>query len=330
MKQPERGKTLLYLTRQDVVDIGMTGRDVRMVVRTTLAEHGNKRCEVPPKIGIHPVSGSLMHAMPAWVPAFNACGMKWIECFPDNHKYGLSQTSALLILNCAETGWPICIMDATWITAKRTPAVTALACEFLARNDTTVAGLIGAGVQGREHVLMLSEVLPNLRRLKIIDRFAGTTRRLIEDLQPLVPDVELMACTSIEEVVTGSLVIVSATAITGKPKPEVNDGWVERGALVAPLEFDTLWQLETFHRANKFLVDSRDELEHLKTVGRVGKVPPVFAELGEVVGELKPGRESDDELIVDMNIGMGIEDVAVGWELFQRACAMDIGQTLPV
>ena len=62
-----------------------------------------------------------------------------------------------MVLNCPDTGWPICILDAIWVTAKRTPAVTALACESLARKDTTVAGIAGAGVQGREHVLVLPQ-----------------------------------------------------------------------------------------------------------------------------------------------------------------------------
>ena len=124
MKIPERGKEILYLTQNEVIEAGLQPLDVLERVRIALTEHGTKRCEMPAKIGIHPQENTLMHAMPAWVPGADACGIKWAECFPDNYKkFGLPQTSGLMILNCPESGWPLCILDAIWITAKRTAAV---------------------------------------------------------------------------------------------------------------------------------------------------------------------------------------------------------------
>jgi ornithine cyclodeaminase/alanine dehydrogenase-like protein (mu-crystallin family) len=327
----ERGSTFLYLSKQDVIDVGLSTREVIELVSRVLNEHGHKRCEMPAKIGVHPVDGSLMHAMPAWVPGFQTSGVKWIACFPDNHKLGLPQTSGLLILNCPDTGWPICVLDATWITSKRTPAVTALACELLSRKDTEVAGLIGAGIQGREHVLMLPEVLPNLKRIKIYDRRESTRKSLIHDLQPDVPMVELLESGSVEEAVRGSTVVISATAILAKPQPEVCDEWVEPGALIVPIDFDTFWETKTFSRADKFLVDSVNDINHLRSTGRFAEgLPPIAAELGEVIAGIKSGRDTDEQLIVDMNVGMAIEDMAVAGELLRRACSMGVGRILPL
>jgi ornithine cyclodeaminase/alanine dehydrogenase len=332
MKEPERGKEILYLTRQEVIDVGLTKKDILELVRAALTEHGNKRCEMPAKIGIHPLRDTLMHAMPAWVPARQACGIKWAECFPDNYeKYGLPQTSGLMVLNCPDTGWPICILDAIWVTAKRTPAVTALACESLARKDTTVAGIAGAGVQGREHVLVLPQVLPKLKKIKLYDKFPEVTRKLIADLQPEVPGVELVEVGGFEELVRGSLVVVTGTAILMTPDPQIRDEWVEPGAFLAPVDFDSLWEWATFSRADKFLVDSLDEMKYFMTVGYLPHgLPPLHAEIGEVVAGLKPGRERDDELIIDMNIGMGVEDVVVGREIYRRAVASAAGTILPL
>ena len=90
MRTPERGKEILYLTQAEVVEVGLTPRDLVELVRVALTEHGSKRCEMPAKIGIHPLEDTLMHAMPAWVPAADACGIKWAECFPENYKrFGL-------------------------------------------------------------------------------------------------------------------------------------------------------------------------------------------------------------------------------------------------
>ena len=273
-----------------------------------------------------------MHAMPAWVPARNACGIKWAECFPDNYeKYGLPQTSGLMVINCPDTGWPLCILDAIWITAKRTPAVTALACEKLARRDTAEAGIAGAGVQGREHVLVLPDVLPNLRKIKIYDKFPEVTKKLIADLQPQVPNVELVEVNGFEELVRGSQVVVTGTAILTTPNPQICDAWVEPGAFLAPVDFDSLWEWKTFRRADKFLVDSLDEMKYFMTVGYLANgLPPLHGEIGEVVAGIKPGRERDDELIIDMNIGMGVEDVVIGREVFRRAMSMGLGRVLPL
>ena len=328
---PERGKEILYLTQDEVVATGITRKELIELVRVALVEHGHGRCEMPAKIGIHPLDDTLMHAMPAWVPKAKACGIKWAECFPDNYRYNLPQTSGLITMNCPDTGYPLCVMDAIWVTANRTPAVTALACEKLARQDTEEAGIVGAGVQGRVHVEMLPEVLPNLKRIKLMDRFKEVAEKLKEDLQPSLGDVELKVCDTIEEVVRGSLVVVTAAAILAKPRPEIDDSWVEQGAFLAPIDFDTLWEWETFSRADKFVVDSLDEMEYFMTVGYLPHgLPPLHGEIGEVVAGIKSGRESDDELIIDMNIGMGVEDVVVAREIFRRACERDMGRILPL
>ena len=130
----ERGKEILYITRDEIENMGFTEKELLELVRVALTEHGHKRFEMPAKIGLHPLRDTLMHAMPAFVPKAGACGIKWAYCFPENRKYGLAQTSGLLTLNDIQTGWPIAVMDAIWITAKRTPLVSALAVEKLGRS----------------------------------------------------------------------------------------------------------------------------------------------------------------------------------------------------
>ncbi|PCJ63417.1 MAG: ornithine cyclodeaminase [Planctomycetota bacterium] len=325
------GKEILYLTQDKVIEAGINDDDILQLVKAALTEHGSKKYEMPSKIGLHPRENTLMHAMPGWVPAYDACGIKWAECFPDNYKYNLPQTSGLMILNCSETGWPICILDAIWITAKRTPAVTAVACEYLARKDSEIVGMIGAGIQGREHVNLLPKVIPNLKKIKIYDRFEESISKLISDLQPKHPNVELIPCKSFEETVRGSDVVVSATAILSKPEPQIKDEWIKEGAFIAPVDFDSLWEWKTFKRADKFLVDSLDEMNYFMGVGYLANgLPDIHAEIGEVVAGLKVGRETDDELIIDMNIGMGVEDVVIGKKIYDLAIEKGLGLSLPL
>lgn len=122
-----------------------------MLTCDALVAHGTKNYEMPAKIGVHPYREVFYHAMPAYVPSKNAVGLKWIEYYPGNpEKFGLPQTTGLLIMNDVLTGRPVALMDATLITAMRTPAVTAIAAADLNSGATTF-GMYGCGVQGIEH-----------------------------------------------------------------------------------------------------------------------------------------------------------------------------------
>ncbi len=326
----ERGKEIHYLTRAEVEHCGLTEDEVIELARTALVAHGREQCEMPAKIGLHPLGNTLMHAMPAYVAPAQACGIKWAECFPENHKYGLLQTSGLLVLNDVQTGWPIAVMDAIWITAVRTPAVSALAIEKLARSDSRVVAVLGCGVQGRGHVSLLARVMKNLEEVRVFDIFPQTADRLIQDSVSGYP-CRLVRSASVEALVRDADVIITATAILNDPDPQIRDAWIKPGALLLPIDFDSVFEWETMRRADKFLVDSLDEMNYFMGVGYLKHgLPPVYAELGEVVAGLKPGRQSPTELIMDMNIGMGIEDVVLGKALLHRALDKGIGRRLPL
>jgi ornithine cyclodeaminase/alanine dehydrogenase len=326
----ERGKEIYYITRQEIDDLGYVEKELLELVRIALTEHGKKKYEMPAKIGLHPLKDTLMHAMPAFVPKAGACGIKWAYCFPENHKYNLLQTSGLLTLNDIQTGWPIAIMDAIWITAKRTPLVSALAVEKLARKESTEVGILGCGVQGREHIPALATVMPKLKKIKVLDKFPEVAQKLVQDFKKRY-DFEIVIAKSIEELVRNSDVVVTATAILQKPDPLIQDAWVKEGALLLPIDFDSVWEWKTMKRCDKFLVDSMDEMNYFMTVGYLANgLPPLHAEIGEVVAGVKPGRESDDELIMDLNIGMGVEDVVLARDILDRAMKKGIGKKLPL
>jgi ornithine cyclodeaminase/alanine dehydrogenase len=108
-------------------------------------EHGLGRVEMPPKPGVHTRPDGFLHAMPAYIPALDSVGVKWVGGYPGNEALGLPYVTGLLILNDADTGLPLAVMDCTWITAKRTGAATALAARHLARSDAETVGVLGCG-----------------------------------------------------------------------------------------------------------------------------------------------------------------------------------------
>ena len=122
---------ILYLSRADVEATGVSMADIINALESAFRELGEGRVEMPPKPGVHSQPDAFIHAMPAYIPALQAIGVKWVSGYPENYKRGLPYITGLLILNDVETGMPLAVMDCTWITAKRTGAATAVAARYL-------------------------------------------------------------------------------------------------------------------------------------------------------------------------------------------------------
>lgn len=326
------GKEILYLTREDCMNTGLTTENIISITQSALEAHGRNETEMPAKIGIHPYKNTFFHAMPALVPGQNACGVKWVECFPENPvKFNLAQTSGLLIFNDMESGFPIAIMDAIWITAKRTPAVSALSARYLANADAETFGMFGCGVQGTEHVRFMPRELKKLKKIYIYDVIDSRMDALVEEVQDEV-DAEIVKARSVEEVVKSCEVLASATAILEKPDPKVKDEWLQKGQTVLICDLDSFWEIETMRRADKFVVDDIGQHQHFANAGYYPEGLPekIYAETGEIVAGVKPGREVRDELIVVNNIGMAVEDVVMARAILDRALEQGLGIKLPL
>ncbi|AOT03426.1 ornithine cyclodeaminase family protein [Arthrobacter sp. U41] len=322
------GSDVLYLSKQNVLDLAISRAEIIGYTRDALVEHGHQRYEMPAKIGVHPYPEVFFHAMPAYVPGKNAVGCKWIECYPNNPaKFGLPQTTGLMVINDVESGVPVAIMDSTWVTAMRTPAVTVLAAAKLHPGAETF-GMFGCGVQGKEHVRYAAEALPDLKTVYVYDNREAAADALIAELQGQVP-FTLVKGESIEAVVKSSEVLSSATVILKEPLAAVKDKWVSAGQTILPCDLNTFWDPKTTKRADKYIVDSIEEHELFANMGYFpGGLPTIVAEIGEVIADVKLGRENSDQLIVNSNIGMAVCDVVVGRAIYDRAIAQRIGTTL--
>ena len=97
-------------------------------------------------------------SMPAFMSEGKALGIKIISYFRDNPKQGLPPILATISLYSAETGGLEVLMDGVYITAIRTACASAMATKALARPETPVLGILGAGTQARTHIRALSRV----------------------------------------------------------------------------------------------------------------------------------------------------------------------------
>jgi len=320
---------LLYLSQADVAAVGLTMKEIVEALEVAFREKGEGRVEMPPKPGIPPGGGdNFIHAMPAYIPAMKSAGIKWVAGFPENHKRGLPYITGLLILNDAETGLPLSVMDCVWITAKRTGAATAVAAKYLARPDSSVVGVLGCGVQGRSNVEALN-VLFALKRVMAYDVDRGAAQRYADEVGDRF-GLEVVIVKEPREAVSGCDIVVTAGPIMKEPHRTIQAGWLDEGAFASLVDFDSYWHPEAMREADKFCTDDVPQLRHYQEVGYFQGIPPVYAGLGELATGQKPGRERSEERTMTANLGLAMDDMTVAPLLYRRAVKKGIGTWLPL
>jgi ornithine cyclodeaminase/alanine dehydrogenase-like protein (mu-crystallin family) len=320
---------LLYLSQDDVISAGLTMAEIVKVLEVAFREKGSGNTEMPPKPGIHPGGGdNFIHAMPAYIPALNAAGVKWVGGFPGNHKKGLPYITGLLILNDPETGIPISVMDCVWITAVRTGAATALSARYLARPESSVVGILGCGVQGRTNVEALNTLFP-LKRVMAYDVNAEAVRGYVDEIGTRF-NLEVVPAKTPREAVTGCDIVVTAGPILKTPHATIQAGWLDEGAFASLVDFDSYWHPDAMEAAAKFCTDDTPQLRQYQQMGYFQNIPEIHADLGELVTGQKRGRETPAERTLTANLGLAIDDMAVAPIIFRKAVEKELGIWLPL
>jgi ornithine cyclodeaminase/alanine dehydrogenase len=322
------GEEMLYLTKKECTNIGISIEGFIDLTENALIQHGNKRYDMPAKIGVHPSNNTFYHAMPAFVPSEEAVGVKWIASYPDNEKkYALPQITGLLILNDVLTGLPIALMDSTYITAMRTPAVSALTAAKLHPKAKSF-GMFGCGVQGIEHVRFIQKTLKHLKEIYIYDINEEAMDNLISQVE-ISPKIKIIKGENVEEVARMCDVLCSATVILKEPLAVLKDEWIRDGKTILACDLNTFVDPRITHKADKYIVDSKASHQLLEKQGYFPDgLPNVYCETGEIIAGIKDGRACDSELIVCSNIGMAVCDMVVARKVFDIALERGVGMKL--
>lgn len=319
---------MLYLSRADVEAVALDMPAMIGLLETAFREKGEGRVEMPPKPGIHTQPDAFIHAMPAHIPALHAAGIKWVSGYPGNQAMGLPYITGLLILNDEVTGLPYSVMDCTWITAYRTGAATALAAKYLARPQSATAGILACGVQGRTNLEALAAVFP-LRRAYVFDVDKERQQRYAAEMGAKL-GIEVVEVDEPRKAVAASDLVVTSGPILKHPTPAIEADWLQHGAFGSAVDFDSYWQPAAMAQMDRISTDDHAQFQYYRSVGYFGQTPDPYADLGELVAGTRPGRQSDDERTLAINLGLALDDMAVAPEVYRRATEMGIGTWLPL
>jgi ornithine cyclodeaminase/alanine dehydrogenase-like protein (mu-crystallin family) len=318
---------VLVLSHDDVV-AALPARECMEAMTDILAAQARGEAFMPLRsVMMPPGANGFMGLMPGWrggeKPAF---GLKAICLMPGNPARGLDAHQGTVTLFDGETGIPTAILDASAVTEIRTAAVTAVATRLLAREDSKVLAILGAGVQARSHL----EALQLVREFKQIRIFAPTeahARGLVEHAP-----AKAKVAASAEDAVRGADVVVT---VTSSPEPVLVHDWLSPGVHVnavgasnpvgRELEVETVAASALFTDNRESIRNEAGEFQMALEQGAISGEDHVRATLGEVLTGSKPGRQDASELTLFRSLGIAVEDLAAAQLAVEAARAQGRG-----
>ena len=297
-------------------------------------------------------------AMPAYLGGrFHIAGQKYYGSNSHNSEKGLPRSILMVTLSDVETGAPKAIMSANLLSAMRTGAMPAMAATYLADRDSEVLSLLGPGVINKCALMCYMEVLPNIRKIKIRgssinSKTALSMKSFIEEKYPRVNEIQI--CGSLEEACRDADVVSEAMSVTKDNMEEFHMDWFKKGATVFSMgsflyrnyeEFlKTTMVVDNYGMYQKYLSNFKargeyDELGnkrewvimgihfvHLVDSGQTPRENVI--NLSDIVNGTAKGRTDKDEIVMCSIGGMPLEDLSWGYDCYQRALEMGIGQSL--
>jgi ornithine cyclodeaminase/alanine dehydrogenase-like protein (mu-crystallin family) len=215
-------------------------------------------------------------------------------------------------------------MDATYITAIRTGGSAAVAARILAREDSRVLAILGAGAQGRSHLLTFPRIC-SFSEIRIANRNPERAQELAK-MHPLA-----LGVATFEDAVRGADVVCCCTDARA---PILSLEWLAPGTHVSAVggTFSRELDAETVAACSVF-VEWRGAVTNPPPAGAhelQDLDPESVTEIGDVIAGKKQGRRTADELTLYKSTGLAVEDAAAARLVYDRALAEGVGVRLPL
>jgi ornithine cyclodeaminase/alanine dehydrogenase-like protein (mu-crystallin family) len=280
---------------------------------------------------------SNYNALSLFMPAYmktdsgEALAVKIVSLFPNNPSRGLAYIQAAVLVLESDTGRAIALLEGSTLTAIRTGAGSGAAIDMLARNDSKVVAIFGAGPQGRTQL----EAACTARKIETVFIYNPTQTKAEVFAEQMagfnsIPK-DIRVANSPKKAIENADIICTATGCT---KPIFEDKDVKLGTHISAIgaympEMQEV-PVETVARS-RIVVDSYatviDEAGDIVKAIQAGliKESNIHAELGEIVLDKKSGRQSEDEITFFKSVGNAVQDATAAQLALKNAREMKLG-----
>lgn len=253
----------------------------------------------------------------------NLHGLKMLNNFPQNADAGLPTFTGMLMVFDSNTGLPLGVMDASYITCMRTGAAGAIGAQTLARADSEVLFVLGAGKQAMFQIAAALIAMPQIRKVYIADMLDAKNaedfaekcyERLKDNFDIIRPDIEFVAARDMEAALAESDIVIT---ITPARKPAIKKKWIKAGTHFSCIGADMVGKEEIdpelFENARVYTDDTAQcmrvgELEIPVKKGIISK-EDIIGEIGAVLSGEAIGRTSKEEITIFDATGLALLDL---------------------
>ncbi len=312
-------KTLI-LTRHNIERI-LTPVIANETVEKAFRAYSLGYATMPAKSYLYFPKGDL-RSMPAYIcgEGFDIAGVKCVNVHPQNAGRHLPAVMAVIILNDPQTGFPLAVMDGTYLTCIRTGAAGAIAAKYLSREDSKIAGFVGCGSQAQTQLSCLLEIR-NIRKIKIWQ--VPNDKKCVQEFKKWAQTtygIEAIVSSCMDDVTMNSDIVITTTPSRA---PLVN--CVSPGTHINAIGADAPGKQEInpkILKQAKIVVDDRTQASHSGEIN----VPisrkqmtkrNIYALLGDIIAGKKQGRISAGEITLFDATGLAIQDVSCGYIVYK-------------
>jgi ornithine cyclodeaminase/alanine dehydrogenase-like protein (mu-crystallin family) len=306
---------MLILTRKEIENL-LNPHELLTALEEGFKALSAGQLNVPPRNQAIAPKGLLV-GMPAYMPD-KLMSVKLVTIFHEN----IPAHQATITLFDSNTGTPIAFMDGEHITAMRTAAGAILSIKHLARKDSKILAIIGAGVLGNAHLQMI-RTLVGLEKIFIASKDFFKAQALASR------DSRALAVDSVRDAVFHADIVCLCTSSL---EPVIKTEWLKDGVHVTSVGYRPPGGelprdlVETGH----IFVESKVAFD-APPVGSAelqGLGPESGTELGEMLLKQRPGRRSEKEATVYKSMGHAMEDLVAANLVYQKAVLQNIGKTV--
>lgn len=329
----EIGKQMLYLSEADERRVKLDMDAVIDVLEEVHIARKEGRVQMPPKPGLRPVGkAGFLDGYAAFIQGTEYLGIKWLSGYFDNPAKGLPFINGLVILNDVQTGVPVCVMGCGYLTALRTGGIHGVGLRRLIKPSDRIVGVVGCGLQARTHLMTAMAACRRLTDVYCWDLDPTHARRYADDMGRLFPALAFHIVKRVEDAVSAAdVLLVCAPLLPDGSGRIIGAGLLKEGVAVAAVNGDSSFMEEALPEFDRVFVDDAARYPERKETGMLsGALTGACEELADLVLGQAVGRRDGGERLLITTEGVAINDVSVGWVLYQAALAQGVGTVLPL
>jgi len=320
---------MIYLTEKDILKAALID-EVLNAIETSMRLYEKKEFHMPQRMSVEYEKNTLL-LMPCFIK--DCFGTKLVTLFPKNPEKNIPVLNGIMVLNDAQTGVPLALLNGPALTALRTAAVGAVSIRHMAPDKNKKLGVIGAGVQGFYQAWVACAGM-NFTDVFVYDLYPEKISALGEKLSEMIPDVKIHQAGSVEELLENSQVVITATTSFEPVLPENED-------LLAGKHFVGIGSYKPnmrefpqalFNMLKSVFVDTEHALHESGDIIVPLQNNWLKREQIMTLGRFLINEESPDEVkgetTLFKSVGMALFDVCASKLIYEKAIQKGLGQEI--